>query len=200
MVTVPVTERTRVKRGLKRAAYDQETIYDILDSAYICHIGGVVDGYPVVQPNIHWRMGDKLYIHGSIKNGLISAILAQKKVCITVSLFDGIVLARSAFNHSINYRSVMLFGEPTLVEDEVSKMEILDALLEKFKEGRSKEARSANKTELKATAVVEISIQEVSAKIRSGGPEDDAADMNHPVWAGVIPVETRFGTAIQALT
>lgn len=187
------TERTRLKRSPKRAVFSDEQIYAILDEAFVCHIGGIVDGYPVVQPNLHWRIGNTLYIHGSSKNGLISAILEQGKTCITVSLFDGLVLARSAFHHSINYRSVMLFGKPEKVEDEKTKATVLDALIEKCQTGRSAHVRPANLNELKATTVIAINIEEASAKVRSGAPIDDAEDMDWPVWAGVIPASITFG-------
>ena len=187
------TERTRLKRSPKRGEFSDEQIYAILDEAFVCHIGGVVDGYPVVQPNLHWRIGNTLYIHGSSKNGLISAILEQGQTCITVSLFDGLVLARSAFHHSINYRSVMLFGKPEKVEDEKTKAHVLDALIEKCQVGRSKQVRPANPTELKATTVIAINIEEASAKMRSGAPIDDEDDMDWPVWAGIIPASITFG-------
>lgn len=185
--------QTQVKRGLKRAVYDREQINQILDDTYLCHIGGVVDGYPAVQPNLHWRIGDTLYIHGSSKNGLINAILTEGKTCITVSALDGIVFAKSAFHHSVNYRSVMLFGTPILVEDELEKREALDALLEKFKKGRSKETRPPNATEMKATSVIGISLEHVSAKVRATGPEDDPADLDLPFISGVLPIHQVYG-------
>lgn len=190
------TEKTRVKRGPKRATYDTEAIYAILDEAFICHIGGTIEGTPVVQPNLHWRIGNKLYIHGSVKNGLIRSILQSGQTCITVSLMDGLVMAKSAFHHSVNYRSVMVFGKPVIVEDPSKKIAVLDALLEKCMKGRSKEARAANDIELKATTVIEIAIDEASAKIRTGGPIDDPEDEALPIWAGVLPCETRWGDAI----
>lgn len=192
-----ITDKTRLKRSPKRGDYSDDAIYAILDEAFVCHIGGVIDGYPVVQPNLHWRIGDTLYLHGSIKNGLISSILEKGQVCVTVSLFDGLVLARSAFHHSINYRSVMLFGEPKLIEDEKEKELILNALIEKCQTGRSRDVRAPNQTELKATAVIALKIDEASAKTRSGPPIDDAEDMQWPVWAGVVPAKLEFGKPIQ---
>lgn len=196
MSELQVTPQTHIKRGAKKADYSQETIYQILDEAFICHIGGVVNGYPQVQPNLHWRIGDTLFIHGSSKNGLISAILASKQTCVAVSLFDGIVLARSAFHHSINFRSVMIFGTPTLIEDEVQKKQLLDALLEKCAKGRSHIARAPNKAELKATSVIAIPIESASAKVRTGPPVDDPEDMALDIWAGIIPVHLHFGEPI----
>jgi len=197
MESYSVKPHTRVKRGGKRATYDKAVIDAILDEATMCHIGGVVDGLPVVQPNLHWRIDDVLYIHGSVKNGLIRSILEQGKVCITVSILDGLVMARSAFHHSVNYRSVMLFGTPELVEGDAMKKIVLDALLEKTHKGRSQTARPPNANELKATTVIGVRIEEVSAKVRAGAPLDDEEDLGLPVWAGVIPVSTHVGEPIQ---
>ncbi|QLE98797.1 pyridoxamine 5'-phosphate oxidase family protein [Neptunomonas phycophila] len=197
MESYSVKPHTRVKRGGNRATYDKAVIDAILDEATMCHVGGVVDGLPVVQPNLHWRVDDVLYIHGSVKNGLIRSILEQGKVCITVSILDGLVMARSAFHHSVNYRSVMLFGTPELVEDEAEKKRVLDALLEKTHKGRSLTARPPNTNELRATTVIGVRIEEVSAKVRAGAPIDDAEDHALPVWAGVIPVSSVRGEPIQ---
>lgn len=192
-MTAPVSDRVRVKRGPKRACYEQETLYQILDDAFVCHIGGMMNDYPCVQPNLHWRIGNRLYLHGSIKNGLISGILASGQCCVTVTLFDGLVLARSAFHHSVNYRSVMLYGKPVLIEDPAEKTAALDALVEKCQQGRASQVRAPNDIELKATAVIAIDIEEASAKVRTGGPIDDPEDMDWPVWAGVIPAQLVFG-------
>jgi len=197
MESYSVKPHTRVKRGGKRATYDKAVIDAILDEATMCHVGGVVDGLPVVQPNLHWRIDVVLYIHGSVKNGLIRSILEQGKVCITVSILDGLVMARSAFHHSVNYRSVMLFGTPELVEGDAMKKIVLDALLEKTHKGRSQTARPPNANELKATTVIGVRIEEVSAKVRAGAPLDDEEDLGLPVWAGVIPVSTHVGEPIQ---
>ncbi|WP_027852196.1 pyridoxamine 5'-phosphate oxidase family protein [Marinobacterium litorale] len=187
------TERTRVKRGAKRANYDKETVNAILDEALLCHVSTQLNGKPLLQPTIHWRDGDQLYVHGSSKNGLFKVLLEGAEACIAVTLLDGIVFARSAFHHSVNYRSVLIYGHARLVDDPDEKSRSLDQLIEKFHEGRSKEARPANETELKATSVIAFTLDEVSAKIRTGGPVDDAEDMNLPVWAGVQPVITTLG-------
>ena len=187
------TERTRVKRGAKRANYDKETVNAILDEALLCHVSTQLNGKPLLQPTIHWRDGDQLYVHGSSKNGLFKVLLEGAEACIAVTLLDGIVFARSAFHHSVNYRSVVIYGHARLVDDRDEKSRSLDQLIEKFHEGRSKEARPANETELKATSVIAFKLDEVSAKIRTGGPVDDAEDMNLPVWAGVQPVITTLG-------
>ncbi len=187
------TERTRVRRGAKRASYDKETINGILDEAMICHISTQLDGQPLLQPTIHWRDGDQLYLHGSSKNGLFKALLEGNEACIAITLLDGIVFARSAFNHSVNYRSVIIYGQARLVDDADEKSRSLDQLMEKFHEGRSVQARRTNATEMKATSVIAFTLNEVSAKIRSGGPLDDPEDMKLPVWAGVQPVITTLG-------
>ena len=196
MEPVSVTETTKVRRGSKKANYDRETIYQILDEAYLCHIGATINGQAVVQPSLHWRIGDELMVHGSVKNGLFQSILRGEKACITVSLLDGLVFARSAFHHSVNYRSVMLYGKARLVEDPGEKQTVLDELLERFSDGRSGEARPPNPTEMKATAVFAFPIEEVSAKVRCGGPVDDPEDMALDVWAGVKPVITTVGELI----
>ncbi|WP_432698414.1 pyridoxamine 5'-phosphate oxidase family protein [Marinobacterium sp. YM272] len=187
------TERTRVKRGSKRASYDKATVNAILDEAMICHVSTQLNGQPLLQPTIHWRDGDQLYVHGSSKNGLFKALQEGAEACIAVTLLDGIVFARSAFHHSVNYRSVVIYSHARFVDYAEEKRRALDQLIEKFHEGRSEQARRANDTEMKATSVIAFTLDEVSAKIRTGGPVDDEEDMNLPVWAGVQPVITRLG-------
>jgi hypothetical protein len=196
MATIEVTDRTRLRRGPKRANYDRETIHRILDEALVCHIGASMHGGTAVQPTFHWRIGDELYVHGSSRNGLFQSILAGETACITVTLLDGLVFARSAFHHSANFRSVVLYAKGRLVEEPDEKRRALDSMLEKFSPGRSAEARPPNETEMKATAVIAFPIEEVSAKIRTGGPVDDEADLTWPAWAGVRPVITRIGELI----
>ncbi|WP_432473161.1 pyridoxamine 5'-phosphate oxidase family protein [Amphritea sp. HPY] len=196
MSDIAVTGRTRVMRGNKKACYDRESIYNILDEAYLCHVGSTIAGQAVVQPTLHWRVGDELMIHGSVKNGLFQSIMQGETACITVSLLDGLVFARSAFHHSVNFRSVMLYGKARLVEGAEEKQLVLDALLERYSRGRSAEARPPNAVEMKATAVFAFPIEEVSAKIRSGAPVDDPEDMALDVWAGVKPVITTIGELI----
>jgi len=182
------TERTRVKRVNKNATYDKETIYQIMDEALVCHVSCQWQGQPLIQPTLHWREGDSLYLHGSSKNGLFQALLAGEEAAIAITFLDGLVFARSAFHHSVNYRSVILYAQAKLIDEELEKRRQLDLMLEKVKTGRSKEARAANDIELKATAVLEFKIEQVSAKIRTGGPVDDPADMDLDVWAGVQPI------------
>ncbi len=196
MKPIEVTERTRVRRGPKKASYDRETIYEILDEAYVCHIGATMHNSAAVQPNFHWRIGDRLYIHGSSKNGLFQSIIRGELTCITVTLLDGLVFAKSAFHHSANFRSVMLYGKGEVVEDPDKKQYALDQMLEKFSTGRAAEARKPNDTEMKATVVISFPIEEVSAKIRTGGPIDEPEDLDYPTWAGVKPVTTLIGDLV----
>lgn len=196
MKPIEVTERTRVRRGPKKASYDRETIYEILDEAYVCHIGATMHNSAAVQPNFHWRIGDRLYIHGSSKNGLFQSIIRGELTCITVTLLDGLVFAKSAFHHSANFRSVMLYGKGEVVEDPDKKQHALNQMLEKFSTGRAAEARKPNDTEMKATVVISFPIEEVSAKIRTGGPIDEPEDLDYPTWAGVKPVTTLIGDLV----
>jgi nitroimidazol reductase NimA-like FMN-containing flavoprotein (pyridoxamine 5'-phosphate oxidase superfamily) len=196
MSTLNVTERTRLRRGPKRACYDRDSIYQVLDEAFVCHLGASMQGGTAVQPTFHWRIGDELFVHGSSRNGLFQSILAGETACITVTLLDGLVFARSAFHHSANFRSVMLYAKARRVEDPAEKRRALDCMLEKFSPGRATEARPPNETEMKATAVIAFPIEEVSAKIRTGGPVDDEADLAWPAWAGVKPVITTIGELI----
>ncbi|WP_027859385.1 pyridoxamine 5'-phosphate oxidase family protein [Marinobacterium jannaschii] len=199
MSEVVVTERTRVCRGRKKARYDRETIYSILDEAYVCNIGVNIDGQAVVQPSSHWRVGDELMLHGSVKNGLFQAILRGETACITVCLLDGLVFARSAFNHSVNFRSVVLYGKGRLVEDAAEKQAALAAMIDRYSAGRSNDVRPPSDTEMKATAVFAFAIEEVSAKVRTGGPSEKPEDLSLDVWAGVKPVATLIGELIPDL-
>ena len=182
-----VPERLRVKREPQRALYDRETIAAILDEALICHLGFEVDGQPYVIPTLHARVGDVLYVHGSAASRMLRHAAAGAPVCVTVTLFDGLVLARSVFNHSVNYRSAIVFGTATLVEGD-EKLTALRALTEQLAPGRWDEARQPTDTELKATWILSLPLDEASAKVRTGPPEDEPEDLDLPVWAGVVPV------------
>jgi nitroimidazol reductase NimA-like FMN-containing flavoprotein (pyridoxamine 5'-phosphate oxidase superfamily) len=188
MTALPVTDRTRVRRLAKRADYELATIHAILDEALLCHVGFVVEGAPVVIPTIHWRDGDQLYVHGSAASRMLRSLRDGVDACVTVTLLDGLVLARSAFHHSMNYRSVVVFGRARVVEGE-EKLRALDSLVEHVVRGRSKEVRPPNEIEMKQTLVLALPIEEASAKIRSGGPVDDDEDYTLPVWAGVLPMK-----------
>ena len=192
---VPVTDRTKVRRLPKRGHYDRETIHAILDEALICHVGFVVNGGPVVIPTIHWREGDRLYFHGSAASRMLRTLKDGVDACVTVTLLDGLVLARSAFHHSMNYRSVVVFGNAQLVEGD-DKLRALDALVEHVVRGRSREIRPPNDIELKQTLVLSLPLDEASAKIRTGGPVDDEEDYALPVWAGVVPLKLAAGEPI----
>ncbi len=182
------SERTRVKRLNERGAYDRATIDAILDATPLAHVGYVVDGKPFVTPTLQWREGDRVYWHGSAASRMIEKA-AGSEVCLTVTLIDGFVLARSAFHHSVNYRSVMVFGRPELVSDPAEKQARLEALVDGLFPGRSALLRPMRPQELKATSVLSMPISEASAKLRSGGPKDDEEDYALPIWAGVLPVK-----------
>lgn len=188
MTTIEMTERTRVRRLPKRGQYDAPTIHAILDEALICHVGFVVDGAPVVIPTIHWRDGDTLYFHGSAASRMLRSLKNGVDACVTVTLLDGLVLARSAFHHSMNYRSVVVFGKAREVIDDDERIRALEALVEHVVRGRSKHIREPNDKELRQTLVLALPLEEASAKIRTGGPVDDEEDYALPMWAGVLPL------------
>jgi nitroimidazol reductase NimA-like FMN-containing flavoprotein (pyridoxamine 5'-phosphate oxidase superfamily) len=180
-------DRIRVKREPHRGRYDRETIDAILDEGLLCHLGFEVEGQPYVIPTLHARVGDRLYVHGSAASRMLRQAASGARLCATVTLFDGLVLAKSVFNHSVNYRSVVVFGTATLVEGD-DKREALRALTEQLAPGRWDEARQPTEQELKATWILWLPLDEASAKVRSGPEEDDEADRDLPVWAGVVPV------------
>lgn len=186
--SVPASERTRVVREAHRAVYDREVIYKILDEALVCHIGFAVEGQPFVIPTMFARVGDTLYIHGSAASRMLRTLTAGALACVTVTLLDGLVLARSIFNHSMNYRSVVALGQATLIDDPAEKLRALQAFAEKLIPGRWDDVRQPNEKELKATHILNLPLTEVSAKVRTGGVEDDAEDYSVPVWAGIIPL------------
>jgi hypothetical protein len=180
-------DRIRVKREPKRGRYDRETIDAILDEGLICHLGFEVDGQPYVIPTLHARVGDTLYVHGSSASRALRHAGSGAPVCVTVTIFDGLVLAKSVFNHSINYRSAVVFGTARVVPDG-EKREALHALTNQLVPGRWNEARQPTDEELKATWILALPIEEASAKVRTGGPEDEPEDLDLPVYAGVVPV------------
>ncbi len=182
------SDRTRVRRMPARGGYDRAVIDAILDEALTCHVGFVKDGSPFVIPTLHWRMGDELLLHGSAASRMLEHAGSDVELCVTVTLLDGIVLARSAFHHSLNYRSVVVFGRARLVTERAEKLAALSQLVNRFSPGRAERVRGPNAQELKATSVLALPISEASAKVRSGGPIDDEEDLSLPVWAGVIPV------------
>ena len=191
------TERTRVVRESQRGSYDRETIYKILDEAFVCHVGFSADGQPYVIPTLFARVGDAIYFHGSAASRMLRNLSEGIPVCITVTLTDGFVIARSVFNHSMNYRSVVALGKGALVDAPEEKLEALRAFTEKILPGRWNDTRQPNEKELKATSILRLPLTEVSAKIRTGPPLDEEPDYALPVWAGVIPLQLTPGTPIR---
>jgi nitroimidazol reductase NimA-like FMN-containing flavoprotein (pyridoxamine 5'-phosphate oxidase superfamily) len=190
------TPRTRLVREADRAVYDREAVYRILDEAFLCHVGFAVDGQPFVIPTSFGRKEASLYIHGSAASRMLRQMKESVPICVTVTLLDGLVLARSVFNHSMNYRSVVILGKATLVDDPTEKLEALRLLSEHILPGRWDDARQPNERELKATSVLRLPIEEFSAKVRTGPPIDDEEDYSFPTWAGVIPLEMTVGEPI----
>lgn len=184
------TPRTTVRREPHRGVYDRETIYAILDAGFVCHMGFVHEGHPFVIPTNYWRMADNLYVHGSSASRMLRTLGSGLEVCVTVTHVDGLVLARSAFNHSVNYRSVVVLGEGSLLETDEEKIAVLHAFTEILTPGRWNEIRGPNQRELKATSILKVPLSEASAKVRQGPPEDDADDYALNCWAGVIPFST----------
>jgi len=190
------TLRTRLVREADRAVYDRETVYRILDEGFLCHVGFVADGQPFVIPTSYGRKDASLYIHGSAASRMLRQIKDGVPVCVTVTLLDGLVLARSIFNHSMNYRSVVVLGKAMLVDDPEEKIEALRLLSEHILPGRWADARQPNERELKATSVLRLPLEEFSAKVRKGPVVDDEEDYSFPTWAGVVPLEMVAGEPI----
>jgi uncharacterized protein len=186
--TLPITPRTQVKRRAQRGNYDRPVIHQILDEGLICHVGFVVEGQPFVIPTAYGRIEDQIYIHGSPMSRMLRSLQQGIEVCITVTLLDGLVLARSAFHHSMNYRSVVIFGTARLVETPAEKMDALKAFTEHIIRDRWSEVRLPTAPELAGTLVLALSLEEASAKVRTGPPVDDEADYALPVWAGELPL------------
>jgi uncharacterized protein len=194
----PETERTRIFRKPGRGSHDRELVHSILDEALTCHVGFVVEGQPFVIPTIHARQGETLYLHGARGNRMLRALGDGVKCCVTVSLFDELVLARSAQHHSLNYRSAMVFGAAREVTDPEEKQRALRAVIEHIAPGRSEQVRGPNETELRSTKVLAIPIDEASAKVRTGHAADDEEDLSLPYWAGLLPVTQVAGEPIPA--
>ena len=190
------TARSKVRRLHERGRYDRDAVFAILDAALFCHIGYVIDGQPYVTPTGYWRVGDRLYWHGSSASRMLRAQSTGIPVCFTVMIVDGLVLARSGFHHSANYRSVMAFGEAVKLDDPEEKRTALNAYIERFLPNRNRELRPITDQELKATTVLGMTIEEASAKIRTGPPKDDEEDYDLPVWAGVVPIRQVFGEPV----
>ncbi len=190
------TDKTKVKRVPKRGYYDADTVYKILDNDFICQVGFVFNEYPVVIPTIYGRKADVIYFHGASVSRMLVTMEKGVNISINVTQTDGIVLARSAFHHSLNYHSVTVFGKADLVIDAQERIEALKIVSDHIIPGRWEEARLPNEKELKATKVLKLSLSEASAKIRTGPPGDEKADYDLDIWAGVIPIEKKYGTPI----
>ena len=194
---VATSDRTRLVREPQRAVYDRELIYKILDEGFVCHVGFTADGQTFVIPTMYARVGDALYFHGSAASRMLRGVSTGLNVCITVTLADGLVLARSVFNHSMNYRSAVALGNATIVDEAKEKLDALRAFTEKILPGRWNDARQPNEKELRATSILRLPLTEISAKVRTGGVEDDAEDYALPVWAGVVPLRLVADTPLR---
>ena len=192
----PQTERTTLKRLPKRGVYDRQLVYGILDEGFICHVGFAVEGQPFVIPTGYARVDEQLFIHGSQVSRMLRTLSSGIDVCVAVTLVDGLVLARSAFHHSINYRSVVMFGRATIVDDREAKLAALFAFSEQVIPGRWNDVREPTEQELRATTVLSLPLVEVSAKVRTGPPIDDEEDYALNVWAGVLPLKIQAGAPI----
>ncbi len=183
-----LTPRTTLRRHPERGTHELASIHQILDEGFVCHVGFVSEGQPYVIPTGSGRVGDRLYLHGSAASRMLHNLEKGIEMCVTVTLLDGLVLARAAFSHSMNYRSVVVLGKASLVEEPAEKVAALQAISEQIVPGRWAEARKPTEQELKATSVLKLPLTEASAKIRTGGPKDKDEDLNFPVWAGVLPM------------
>lgn len=192
----PATDRTRVRRHSERAHYDEATVHEILDAGLVGHLAFLQDGDPIAVPMLYVRVGDQLYLHGSPQSRVLGLAREGARLCLTVTLVDGLVLARSAFHHSINYRSVVVLGTGRRVDAREEKLEAMRLLVEHIVPGRSDDARGPSEGELKATEIVAMTLSEASAKVRSGPPIDSKADLELPIWAGVLPVKLTAGEPI----
>ena len=196
MSAFPVTERSRIRRLHARGTHDQDAVHAVLDASPLCHVGYVINGEAYVTPTLHWREGNRVYWHGSSASRFLRQVVGQR-VCLTVSLIDGYVLARSAFNHSVNYRSAMVFGQAQAITDPAESEAALRAMVDDLFPNRWPHLRPMTAQELKATTVLWLDIEEASVKTRAA-PPGDPEDAEHPVWAGVIPMTTTLGAAVPA--
>ena len=196
MDTFTPTERTSVHRLAKRAVYDKAQVYSILDEGFICHVGFAIDGQPYVIPTGYARLGDEIFLHGSAASRMLRALGDGLDVCVTVTLVDGFVLSRSAFHHSINYRSVVMLGRARVLADPMEKMIAMRCFTNHILPGRWEEVRTPSDHELKSTLVLALPLEEVSAKVRRGPPVEDEGDIDRPAWAGVVPLHGQLGEPV----
>ena len=198
MANLGETDRTRIRRAPTRAVKQTRVLYQIIDESYICDVGFVINNGPVVIPTLGWRVDDEVYFHGSRGSRMLNAFKAGGQACLTFTILDGLVMARSAFHHSANYRSAVIFGTPTLVEDRQDKLDALEVFMENIAPGRWDRLRETNDQEIEATDVLKLPLNEASVKVRTGDPIDDEADLLHPVWAGIIPIKRMFGPVMDS--
>ncbi len=191
-----VPDQLRIRRIKENAVYDRQSIYRILDEGLVCHVGFVDDGQPVVIPMLYARRDDSLLLHGAVASRLQKVLAAGARICVTITLLDGLVLARSAFNHSVNYRSVVAFGVADKIKGPQAKRTALDTLVDKLVPGRRADIRDNTRQELAATSILEFPLDEIVAKVRTGPPDDFDKDMKLPIWAGVLPVTQQFGEPV----
>lgn len=191
-----INNHNKVKRGANRASYDKAIVNEILKASFLCHVAYVWEGRPIIIPTAYGNEKDTIYIHGAIANRMMKGLVKEGKASLTVTHLDGLVLARSGFNHSANYRSVAVFGDVKVIEEQVTKLHALKVIMDQMLPGRWEECRQPNEKEMKATLVLEIKIEYASAKIRTGGPVDDEEDYALDLWAGHLPIEQRFLPAI----
>jgi uncharacterized protein len=189
--------KSKIVRSPDRAHYDEKTLFEVLDAGFLCHVSYLFDGSPVIIPTAYARGNKTIYIHGAAKNRMMNSILDQGQACVAVTHLDGMVLARSAFHHSFNYRSAVIFGSPVKIEDEAEKAAVLKRITENILPGRWQEVRAPSEKELKSTLVIGIEIEEASVKIRAGAPIDDDEDYQLPVWAGELPLTWEFQNPIE---
>ena len=194
-----VTEKTRIRRGPTKAVLERDVMNQIIDECYVCHLGFSDGDEPFVIPTLGWRDGETLYIHGSRGSRLLKVLKAGGSACITFTILDGLVMARSAFHHSANYRSVMVFGRPALVASKSEKLRALKVLMNQISPGRWDQTRETNDQEVTATDVLSLQLKEVSVKVRAGEPIDDEADLATPIWAGILPIKQKVGPPVDAL-
>jgi len=192
----PASPRTKVRRHPERGRYERGEVEAILDAGFYGHLAFVLDEQPYALPMLYVRNGDQLFLHGSVKSRLIGAAGEGARLCFTVTLIDGLVMARAAFTHSVNYRSVVVLGQGRPVRERAEKLQAMDLLVEHIIPGRTSDARQANTNELKATQIIALSIDEASAKVRAGGPVDKDADLDMPIWTGVLPLRLSAGEPI----
>lgn len=197
MDRVKPSAKSRVVRGPKRAHYDEKTLYEVLDDGFMCHVSYLYQGSPIIIPTAYARKGNTIYVHGAVKNRMMNSILSQEEACVAVTHLDGMVLARSAFHHSFNYRSAVVFGTPLKIEGDQEKNDILKLITDNIIPDRWDEVREPSAKELKGTLVIGIEIEEASVKIRSGAPVDDDADYDLPIWAGEFPLRQVFQDPIK---